>query len=149
MAAEKKLQLRIAAGIFAAATLLAASAGAHHTAAMYDHKKLVAYEGTVVRFQWTNPHTYTDIDVNTPSGVQRYSFEAPNNGWLKKYGWTRSTLKPGDRVKVTAHPLRDGRLGGALVEVTLANGKKMNGGYGSLGGDDADSAARTPATSTP
>lgn len=131
MALVRRLQPMIAAGHFLAAVLLAAGAAvAHHTGAMFDREKLATYEGSVARFQWTNPHTYVDIDVQTPAGVVRYGFEAPNNGWLKKFGWTRSSLQLGERVRVTAHPLRDGRPGGSLVEVIFADGRKLSGGYG-------------------
>jgi hypothetical protein len=132
--------LAIALCLFAIA-LLATPVEAHHTFAMYDRDQKLTYEGVVVRFQWTNPHTFLDVDVTTAEGeVQRYSFEGPNNGWLKRYGWTRLSLKPGDHIKVVAHPLKDGRHGGGLVEVILADGRKLDGGYGDPGASGAKTA---------
>jgi hypothetical protein len=44
---------------------------------------------------------------------------------MKAQGVTPNNLKPGDKIKIVAHPLRDGRHGASLVELTLADGTKM------------------------
>ena len=40
-----------------------ATAGAHHSAAMFDQQKKVELTGTVRLFQWTNPHCYIQLLV--------------------------------------------------------------------------------------
>ena len=40
-------------------------------------------------------------------------------------GWTKNTAKPGDEVTVIARPMRDGRPGGAYINITLADGTRL------------------------
>ena len=55
----------IAAG---AAVLIAAPAVAHHSAAMFDSAKEVTLQGTVKEFQFTNPHSWIQLNVADPTG---------------------------------------------------------------------------------
>ena len=45
------------------ASALAGPALAHHSFAMFDQKKVLTLEGTVTEFQWTNPHSFLEVDV--------------------------------------------------------------------------------------
>lgn len=107
--------------------MLAAMAGAgspvvaHHSFAMYEPTKTMTFKGTVKSFQWTNPHVVVWILVQPDGGgaVQEWSLETTSPGVLTRAGWTRQSLKPGDRVSVTFSPLRDGSRGGGLNSVTL------------------------------
>ena len=82
----------------AAAATMAAPALAHHSFAMFDQRKIMTLEGTVTQFQWTNPHAFIELDVPNGGRTVHWSIElnSPNN--LKRQGWTRTALKPGDRV---------------------------------------------------
>jgi len=40
-------------------------------------------------------------------------------------GWSRSAVKPGDKVTVEFSPLRDGKKGGALKRITLVESGKF------------------------
>lgn len=105
---------------------MAAAAGAHHSFAMFDMKKEAAAQGAVTDFKWTNPHAWMHVDVPNPDGsTTNWAFEmtSPNN--LVHSGWRRSSLKPGDKVKVTYHPLVNGKPGGALMKVVLPNGSTL------------------------
>jgi hypothetical protein len=107
--------------------MLAAMAGAgppavaHHSFAMYEPTKTMTFKGTVKSFQWTNPHVVVWILVQPDGGgaVQEWSLETTSPGVLTRAGWTRQSLKAGDRVSVTFSPLRDGSRGGGLNSVTL------------------------------
>jgi hypothetical protein len=101
-------------GLFA----LAAPALAHHSFAMFDMERDVTMAATVTEFKWTNPHAFMALDVN--GAAWAIEMTSPNN--LLNVGWRRSSLKPGDKVTVTYHPLINGKTGGALVRVKLANG---------------------------
>jgi len=127
--ATASLQGRIfsAVGILAFAAGMAAPAFAHHSAAMFDANKTVEHTGTVKQFLWTNPHSLLVLSVRNSDGVtQDYSYEANGPGYLVRNGWVRESLKPGDKVTVVSNPLVDGRPGGNLVEVTLADGRKLS-----------------------
>ena len=119
--------------------LLAAMAGAaspvaaHHSFAMYEPTKTLTFKGTVKTFQWTNPHVVLWILVQPEAGgaAQEWSIETTSPGVLTRTGWTRQSLKAGDRVSVTFSPLRDGSHGGGLNSVTLLDtGQKLVGSFG-------------------
>ena len=108
--------------IMLAAVVSAGSpAVAHHSFAMYEPTKTLTLKGTVKSFQWTNPHVVVWVLVQPEDGgaVQEWSLETTSPGVLTRNGWTRQSLKAGDRVSVTFSPLRDGSRGGGLNSVTL------------------------------
>ena len=97
------------------ALMLIPSAYAHHSFAMFDNTKDVVLEGTVKEFQWTNPHTWTQVMVN---GVE-WSVEGGSPNGLKRSGWNKNSMKPGDKIVMTIHPLKDGTAGGSFVKATV------------------------------
>ena len=103
----------------------AAPALAHHSFAMFDAQKTVTLEGTVKEFQWTNPHTWIQVIVRDPAGKEvEWSVEGGSPNGLSRDGWSRQSLKPGDKASVVIHPLKDGTNGGSLVSVTV-NGQTI------------------------
>jgi len=113
---------RASMGFVLAAVVGAASpAAAHHSFAMYEPTKTLTFKGTVKSFQWTNPHVILWVLVQPENGgaPQEWSFETTSPGVLTRNGWTRQSLKAGDKVSVTFSPLRDGSHGGGLNSVTL------------------------------
>jgi hypothetical protein len=110
---------------------VAGTAFAHHSGAMFERDKQVELVGTVVTFSWTNPHSWIEIDVpNSSGGSDKWGVEcnSPNN--LARQGWRSTTLKPGDQVTITVHPLRSGEKGGRFVSVKLADGTVMTDSVG-------------------
>jgi hypothetical protein len=104
---------------------VAAPALAHHSFAMFDQRKIVTLEGTVTEFQWTNPHAFIELD----EGVRRHwsiELNSPNN--LKRQGWNRASLRPGDKIAVRIAPLRNGRSGGLFLDLTKADGTVLDSG---------------------
>ena len=81
---------------------------AHHSqAAQYDTSKQVRIEGTLVQFQFRNPHTFIQIEAPDETGkLVRWSIEWGGVGQLNGQGVTRTTLKYGDPVIITANPSR-------------------------------------------
>ena len=84
------------------------SAYAHHSqAAQYDTSKEVKIQGTLVQFQFRNPHTFIQVEAPDESGATvRWSIEWGGVGQLNGQGVTRTTLKYGDPVIITANPSR-------------------------------------------
>jgi len=102
---------KILAMSVAAATLLAAvPASAHHSFAMFDPSQEVVVEGNVVRWQFSNPHTFMIIEDDDG---QVWAFEGSAPAALISRGMTGTTFDVGDRLFVVQCPLRDGRPGGA------------------------------------
>jgi len=107
--------------------LIAASALAHHSFAMFDRSKETTIVGTVAEFQWTNPHSWIELDVpNENGGSDRWSIElnSPNN--LARQGWHSTSVKPGDKISVIIWPLRSGEKGGLFISLTLPNGQVLD-----------------------
>jgi hypothetical protein len=104
----------------------AAPALAHHSFAMFDFQASKTVTGTVEQFDWTNPHTFIWLQVPTANGAsERYGFEGMSPNYLGRRGWSKSTLKPGDKVTVIYHPLKDGSKGGTYQKVQLSDGKEL------------------------
>ena len=113
------------------ATLAAAvaPAAAHHSYAAFDRTKEVTLTGVVKEFQWNNPHAWIQILVTDERGRQtEWGLECGSPNMMARTGWKRTTLRAGDKVAVVANPLKDGRPNGALVRITLPDGKVLGPG---------------------
>jgi hypothetical protein len=116
----------LAAAALAGSLALALPAAAHHSTAMFDFAKTVEVKGTIKEFQWTNPHTWTKVDVEGQgTAVVEYGLEGMSPNYLSRNGWSKRTLKTGDKVVLQVHPLKDGRPGGFMVSVKLADGTTL------------------------
>ncbi len=102
--------------------LVAPVASAHHSPAMFDLAQQIDITGTVRQFQWANPHCY--IQLVDADGTE-WSFEtgAPYN--LMAQGWTRTSLRPGDEVRITYSPLRHGGNAGLVISVMTSDGNPV------------------------
>jgi hypothetical protein len=114
-----------------AATLLALFSGAafaHHSFAMFDQDKEVKLVGTIKEVQWTNPHIWVQVMAPNPATGQmvEWSIEGGSPNGLSRQGWRRNSLKAGDSVEITIHPLKNGENGGSLMRV-LVDGKPIGG----------------------
>jgi hypothetical protein len=99
---------------------------AHHSFEMFDSTRTITLTGTIKDFQWTNPHTWTWIDVpNDKGGVDTWGIEGMSPNFLGRRGWTKHTLSPGDKITMTIFPLKDGQKGGTFLHCTLPDGKEM------------------------
>jgi hypothetical protein len=106
-----------------AVLVVVAPAFAHHSTATFDMEKTIEITGTVEDFQWTNPHTWTNVKVEgSDESAGIYGLEGMSPNYLGRNGWTKSTLKPGDKVTFQVHPLKDGRKGGFMVAVKMPDG---------------------------
>jgi hypothetical protein len=99
---------RVALLVLAGALLPGMTAYAHHSqAAQYDTSQQVKIEGTLVQFQLRNPHAFVQIEAPDENGkLVRWSIEWGGVGQLNGQGVTRTTLKYGDMVVITAQPSR-------------------------------------------
>ena len=131
-------RLRTGALWLALATLPSAVL-AHHSYAMFDMSQTVTLQGTIRDFQWTNPHSWIWIDVPNANGAaEQWGIEGMSPNYLARRGWSKRTLKPGDKVSMLIHPLKGAEHGGSFLSVTLADGSVMR-----------QSGAPPPASSAP
>lgn len=108
--------------------LLAGTAAAHHSFAMYDNEKVVTVTGTVAEFKWANPHVILRISAAAAEGdaEELWTLELTAPGQLVRNGWSHTTLKKGDKVTAELHPFRDGRLGGSFMSVATEDGRVIS-----------------------
>ena len=103
-----------------------AALSAHHSAAAYDRDADVEVSGTIREMQYTNPHSWLFVEVVDKSGkTVEWGFEAEGPSTLLRAGIKISSLKPGEKVTVKGHPLKDGRPAAILVSVTKADGSVL------------------------
>ena len=101
---------------------------AHHSFSMFDEKKETVLKGEVKEFQWSNPHTWIQLNVTDESGkVVEWSIEGGSPNLVGRQGWKRNTFKPGDKVEITVHPMRDGQPGGSFMRAVLPDGRRLGG----------------------
>jgi Family of unknown function (DUF6152) len=138
----KPIAIRTTAGALWLTVALAAlpfAATAHHSYAMFDLSQTVTLQGTIRDFQWTNPHSWIWIDVPDAKGAaQQWGIEGMSPNYLARRGWSKHTLRPGDKVSLVIHPLKGVEHGGSFMSVTLADGTVMR-----------QSGAPPPASSAP
>jgi hypothetical protein len=91
---------------------------------MFDHATTVTVSGTVREFQWNNPHSYIQLVDDGPRRAE-WNMEMAAPIYLMNKGWRPTTLKPGDRVKITFSPLRSGANGGLVLDLVSLDGKTI------------------------
>ena len=104
---------------------------AHHSfGSEYDEKKPLKFENvTVTKLEWTNPHARFYVDVKDANGkVTNWNFELASPNVLKRNGWTKNTLKEGDKVTVMGSAAKDGATLGHAHTVIGADGKRLFAG---------------------
>ena len=121
-----KLRLSLmAAG--AGLLMVALPAAAHHSfAAEYDSTKKVELKGVVTKFEWTNPHAHFYVDVTGPDGkIANWNLELASPNMMQRNGWTRHSLKEGDRVVVVASQAKDGTHTASADTIQKSDGTKL------------------------
>jgi hypothetical protein len=116
------MRKRVQAGTFTALAITLATAAApalaHHSFAMFDNSRALLITGSVEKFQWTNPHSYLEMDV----AGKHYTLEMTSPNMMSRAGWTARSVKAGEQVSALIAPLRDGRPGGMVLEVRFPDG---------------------------
>jgi hypothetical protein len=110
------MRFRSIACAAAAAALLAMPARAHHSHANYNTNEFTTVSGTITEVVWTNPHVWLYMDVADAQGrPHMWALEGGSVTALMRGGWQRNSMKPGDKVSVRCHRLRDGSEGCLLA----------------------------------
>ena len=112
--------------VIAGIAVLASVAGvnAHHSfSAEFDASKPFKMTGTVTKVEWMNPHTFFYIDVTDEKTgkVTNWAMEMGSPNGLMRAGWTRNTMKIGDKVAVEGSLAKDGSPTGNARSVTMTS----------------------------
>jgi hypothetical protein len=109
--------------IFTIACAAVSPVQAHHSGTMFDDTKEVTLEGVVKEFQYTNPHSWLLVDVTDRSGkVTTWGFEAEGPTTLMQMKVRLSDFKPGTKLTISGHPMKDGRPAAAWTKADRADG---------------------------
>ena len=82
---------------------------AHHSiSGTYYTDQQVKIEGTLVEFNYRNPHSFVQLDGNDPKtgAPTRFGVEWASVKRLERAGIVKETLKPGDRLVILGNPSR-------------------------------------------
>ncbi len=118
----KRMTLALAA---MASLALAGTAAAHHSAAIFNFRTPVTKAGTVKEIRVINPHTHIIMTITDDRGTRDWNFEGHSASNFYRAGFTRGSVKAGDRISITFAPMRDGHDGGYIVAFTTASGAKV------------------------
>ncbi len=98
----------------------------HHGAVMWDRSREVALEGTVTEFRFFNPHVKIHFQVKDNNGnVENWTAEGGPPSVMRRVGWSRKTLKPGDQITAFGNPHKDGDYEMRLIKIVLDNGQEL------------------------
>jgi hypothetical protein len=124
VSAPWRIGLRLVSGVLC---MVSAIAIAHHSTAMFEWGKEKTLEGTVVKWEWTQPHTFLWVLAQGQEATAaKFALEGMSPSWLGRRGWGNKSFAPGDKVKLVYYPLKDGRNGGFYVRVTLPGGRTLD-----------------------
>ncbi|HVY91888.1 MAG TPA: DUF6152 family protein [Bryobacteraceae bacterium] len=83
-------------------------ASAHHSSSAYDLTKHLEWNVTVTQFLFVNPHSYVFFKMQGPDGkTVNGRCELPALIALRRAGWTKTTLVPGQKVTIKGSPGRN------------------------------------------
>lgn len=122
----KAIKFRMVAGLALASWGIAA---AHHgTAGFYDEHKKIKIEGVVKEFHWRNPHSGLFVVGKDAAGNEgTFALEMGSPSSLARAGYTRRTVKPGDKVVAEIRPAFTNPFAGELISSDLwVNGKRIS-----------------------
>jgi hypothetical protein len=98
---------------------------AHHSWPV-SYERLVTVKGTILEFQWTNPHPMMTVEVQANDGrKEKWLIGGPAINRMQANGWTAKTVKPGDVITGTGYQFGDGQKIIRLERVVLPDGKEL------------------------
>jgi len=114
--------------LFPLGMLLSSSLYAHHSQVFFDMSQCESLSGTIHSFQYQYPHSWLWVTVTKDDGEEEvWGLEAAAPAQMTEIDqrWTKDLVKYGDPVTVQFSPMKDGRTGGSLATLTLADGTTL------------------------
>jgi hypothetical protein len=105
-------------------------AEAHHGSAAYNTAEPYTVTGTVVEFQFLNPHCIITLEAKDDSGaVQKWQGELTSPNHLIRAGWSAQSVKAGDQVTLTGWRHKSG-VNSLWITKTVVNGEELKTAVG-------------------
>lgn len=107
--------------------LASESVTAHHSYATFDMTTTASVQGTVMKWDWTNPHSFLYLAVQAADGsVVNWAIECTSPVLLVRVGLSRKTFSVGDKVTVTYHPHHTSPTSGSFVSAIFSDGHSVS-----------------------
>ena len=97
---------------------------AHHAVAgVYDLNKEVVLEGRLTKLNFTNPHASIEMDVpnKATKKITHWVLTTASVQNLTRQGINKSSMKPGELLKVTVLPAKNGQPAGFIRQLQLGD----------------------------
>ena len=96
---------------------------AHHAVAgVYDLNKEVVLQGRLKKLNFTNPHASIELEVPDKDGkVTEWILTTASVQILLREGINKTSMKPGEILKVTVLPARNGNPAGFIRNLQLGD----------------------------
>lgn len=103
--------------------MIGAGAQAHHAVAgVYDLNKEVVLEGRLQKLNFRNPHANIILDVPNEDGtITEWTLTTASTSALSARGVNRDSMVPGEFLRVTALPARNGSPSGFIRRLELSD----------------------------
>ena len=112
----------------AGALVIAAPLVAHHAfGAEFDRNAPIKLQGSIVRLEWVNPHTWIHLEIENDDGTTEvWAVEGGTPNVLLRRGLRRDCLQPGTEIIVDGYQAKDHSLKRANGrDVTFTDGSKI------------------------
>jgi hypothetical protein len=103
--------------------LVGAELPAHHAVAgVYDLNKEIVLQGQLLKLNFTNPHSNLHLAVPNPDGTTtEWVLTTASIQVLTRQGVNKTSIKPGEILKITALPARNGNPAGFIRTLELGD----------------------------
>ena len=113
------IRLVVLGGVLMAAVGLQAH---HAVAGVYDLNKEIVLQGKLKKLNFTNPHASIELTVPNKDGTfTDWVLTTASNQVLTRQGVSKSSMKPGELLKVTILPARNGNPAGFIRNLQLGD----------------------------
>lgn len=116
-------KLGIGLTAFGGLLLVGAQTQAHHAvASVYDLNKEVVIEGQLTKLNFVNPHPNMLVAVPNADGtVTEWTLTTASIQNLTRQGIDKTSIKPGESLKITILPARNGSPSGFVRRLDLGD----------------------------
>jgi len=132
----------VTAALAAAMVMTVVPLRAHHAfSAEFDVKQPITLNGTLVKWEMINPHSWFHIEVKNPSGeVVEWMIEGGSPNSLIRQGVTKLSLQIGMELTIEGYRAKDASNTAVGRNFVLPDGKRLF--VGSQGGPDSPPPAK-------
>jgi hypothetical protein len=139
---------RVLGGLVAAWMAVAPAVAHHSFSAEFEADKTAELTGKIVQVWWNNPHIRYRLQVSGEGGAtENWELQASSITAMQQLGWSQTTLKVGDELKVSGQVGRNGAKKLYVRGIARPDGSRIVTGRGDTTGPDPNQVHATPGKS--